>query len=238
MKKLSLILLTVALFCVTDFVSAQKVTGYTIKSKFTAEGTTDANFLSQLPSEVTELVLGNRSKQVMQIQEGVGIITLMNGDNKEYYQIYDIAGFGKGYVKMNEEKLKERRDKAKYDFNYTGEKKTIANYECEKVEVKVTDLETDDEETMVVYVSKDLNPTDAMNFVTFPGLVGYVLRAETHTEYEGDNVTLIQEVYEVTPNKKIKSVDFLLPSDAVDIMESPQWKSMLGMGGDDEEEED
>lgn len=238
MKKLSLILLTVALFCVTDFVSAQKVTGYTIKSKFTAEGTTDANFLSQLPSEVTEMVLGNRSKQVMQIQEGVGIITLMNGDNKEYYQIYDIAGFGKGYVKMNEEKLKEHRDKAKYDFNYTGEKKTIANYECEKVEVKVTDLETDDEETMVVYVSKDLNPTDAMNFVTFPGLVGYVLRAETHTEYEGDNVTLIQEVYEVTPNKKIKSVDFLLPSDAVDIMESPQWKSMLGMSGDEEEEDD
>lgn len=238
MKKLSLILLVVAIFCTTDFVSAQKVSGYTIKSTYTAEGTDDANFLSQLPKESTELLLGNRTKQTMQLQEGVGMITITNGDAKEFYQIFDIAGFGKGYITMTADSLAKNRTNIKQELNYTGEKKTIAGYECEKVSIKTIDLETDDEETITVYVSKELNNTNALNFTAFTDLVGYVMRTETETEYNGDKVKIIQEVVEVTPNKKIKSVDFLLPSDAVNIMESAQWKSMLGIGGSNDEDDD
>lgn len=237
MKRLSFVLALLSFMLVSNSTFAQKEKGYTVKSKVTVEGTTDPNVLSQIPSDITEYLLGHRTKQISSPQEGVGITELVNGDAKEVYTIFDIVGLGKGYLRTTEVDMKELLSTREIKMNPTGEKKTIAGYECEKVEITLIDLETDDEAVVVVYVNKELCATDALNFKSYPGLEGYVMRTETEQNYEGNTLKFIQEVYEVTPNKKIKSVDFLLPADAVDIMQSPQWKSMLGVGAEEEEEE-
>lgn len=123
------------------------------------------------------------------------------------------------------------------DYNKTGEKMTIAGYECEKVIVTATDLETDEVDNVVLYVSTAINAGDAINFQQYPGLVGYPMRTEVKTNIDGTQVTVVVEATEVIANKKIKVVDFMLPSDAQDIKTNPELMKMLGMGGDDEEEE-
>lgn len=238
MKKLTLILLAVVAFGFITNLSAQKPWAGTIKSKVTCEGTTDPNFLSQLPDESTELVCGNKTKSTQIIQEGFGVISITNGDNKIQYTIFDIVGMGKYYIEVNADTLAKAKEKnpTKEEIVYTGEKKNIAGFECEKVNFKVTDLVTDEESVIVLYVSTAICPGDGVNFATYPGVKGFPLRMERTIPYEGSNITLITEAYEVTPSKKIKPIDFLLPSDALSIYDNPQLMKMLGMGGDDEEE--
>ena len=220
-----------------SLVSAQKPFAGTIKMHSHIEGTDDPNILSQGESDYSIQLFGNYTKTVMSPQEGFGIITISNGDAKSLTTILDIMGMGKYYIEVPAEKFQERQKNIKYDYNKTGEKMTIAGYECEKVIVTETDLETDESDNATVYVSTALNSGDAINFQNMPGLAGYPLRMESKQDMDGTEITVIVEAVEVIPSKKIKLVDFMMPADAQDIKTNPQLMTMLGMGGDDEEEE-
>ena len=101
--------------------------------------------------------------------------------------------------------------------------------------VKVTDLETDEEETAVIWVTSELGLGDDINFYDHPGLKGYPLRTEIKTEIDGENVTVCTTATSVTPDKKIKPTMFLLPSDAKSFEEAPdELKQMLGGASDEE----
>ena len=229
--------MAVVMLGLVSLVSAQKPFAGTIKMHSHIEGTDDPNILSQGESDYSIMLFGNYTKTVMSPQEGFGIITITNGDAKNVLTILDIMGMGKYYIEIPAEKIQERNKNTKYDYNKTGEKKTIAGYECEKVVVTETDLETDESESAVVYVSTDINNSDAINFQQMPGLAGYPLRMESKQDVDGTEITVIVEAVEVIPNKKLKIVDFMMPSDAQDIKSNPQLMKMLGMGGDDEDEE-
>ena len=103
--------------------------------------------------------------------------------------------------------------------------------------VTVTDKETDESESAVVYVSTAINSGADINFQDFPKLNGYPMRIEQKEDVDGTEITMVIEAVEVLPSKKIKIVDFMLPSDAQDLKSNPQLMKMFGMGGDDEEEE-
>ena len=99
-----------------------------------------------------------------------------------------------------------------------------------------TDLETDEEESAVLWVTNELGLGDDINFFEHPGLKGYPLSTEVTTEMNGENVTLITQATKIVPNKKVKPTMFLLPSDAKDIKEAPdELKQMLHLGEDEEE---
>ncbi len=217
-------------------VSAQKPFAGTIKFHSHIEGTEDPNILSQGESDINIIIFGNYTKTVVS-QEGLGVINITNGDAKSAVTILDIMGMGKYYIEMPAEKLQEAQKNAKYDYNKTGEKKMIAGYEAEKVEVTVTDLETDENKSFVVYVSSALNTGADINFMETPGLAGYPLRTEVKRDIDGTDITIVTEAVEVIPSKKIKMVDFMMPADAQDIHSNPQLMKMLGMGGDDEDED-
>lgn len=235
MKKVCLVLAVVMLGFVS-LVSAQKPFAGVIKMHCHIEGTDDPNIISQGDREYSVTVFGNYTKTVTS-QEGFGGKTFItNGDAKTVLTIIEIVGMGKYYIEVPAEKIQERDKTTKYDYNKTGEKMTIANYECEKVVVTVTDLETDESDNIVVYVSKDINNSVAINFMEFPGLAGYPLRTEVKVDADGTEITIVDEAVEVVPNKKIKIVDFMMPSDAQDIHTNPQMMKMLGLGGDDDEE--
>lgn len=236
MKK-TLLVLAVVMMGFTALVSAQKPFAGTIKFHTHIEGTEDPNILSQGESDPSTILFGNYTKSVVSPQEGFGITTISNGDAKTVTVLLDIMGMGKYFIETPAEKIQERLKNVKMDYNKTGEKMTIAGYECEKVIVTATDLETDEVDNVVLYVSTAINAGDAINFQQYPGLVGYPMRTEVKTDIDGTQVTVVVEATEVIANKKIKVVDFMLPSDAQDIKTNPELMKMLGMGGDDEEEE-
>ena len=235
MKKVCLIMAVVMLGFMS-LVSAQKPFAGTIKMHTHVEGTDDPNILSQGETDLSVIIFGNYTKTVVS-QEGFGVVNITNGDAKNAVTILEIMGMGKYYIEMSAEKLQEMLKNVKFDYNKTGEKKNIAGYDCEKVVVTQTDLESDESKSFVVYISSALNTGDNINFMETPGLAGYPLRTETTRNIDGTELTIITEAVEVIPSKKIKQVDFLMPADAQDIHTNPQLMKMMGMG-DEEEDED
>ena len=235
MKKVCLVLAVIMMGFVSH-VAAQKTFAGTIKTHTHIEGTDDPNILSQGESDASIQIFGNYTKMVRSIQEGFGITSISNGDTKSNVVILDIMGMGKYYVETPAEKILEAQKTLKYDYDKTGEKKTIAGYECEKVIVTMTDLETDESKSFVEWVTNALNVGENINFAETPGLAGYALRSEVKQEIEGTDVTIITEATEIIPNKKLKVVDFMMPADAQDIHTNPQLMKMLGMGGEDDED--
>lgn len=240
MKRITLILVAVLTMGLTS-VFAQKApasfTG-TITSKMSCTGTTDPNIIARLTGETTQMVCGNRTK-IVQVQEGgLGVIQIFNGDTKMVYVVLDIPGMGKYYIETSGDSIAKGLENIKTDYKYTGEKKTVAGYECEKVIASMVNLETDEETETTLYVSKDINSGSDINFATNPGLVGFPLITEQHRDINGENVTITTEAVTITPSKKIKPAEFLLPSDAKDIHSSPELMKMLGMGGGDDDDDE
>lgn len=238
MKKVCLILAVVMMGFVS-LVAAQKPFAGTIKIHSHIEGTDDPNILSQGESDESVLIFGNCTKVVATMGGGLGQIVITNGDAKNLIQIIDLSamGMGKYYMEVNADQLAEKMKNIKMDYNYTGEKKNIANYDCEKVVVTVTDLETDESEDLTLYVSTAINAGDAINFYQYPGLKGYPLRTEVKHDIDGTEISIIEEATEVIPSKKVKMVDFMRPSDVQDLKEHPEVLKMLGFGSGDEDDE-
>lgn len=219
---------------VTTF--AQKPFAGTITFETTAEGTDDPNIAAQLAEMSQEvIVMGNNTRTNMS-QPGIDVISIANGDYNLKTTVIDIPGYGKYYIEQGAEELKKTFDKVKFDYKYTDETRTIAGYNCKKVDVTATDLESDEENTLVLWVTEDLMTGPNINFGDYPGLKGYVMRTEVKRTLEGNDITIIVQATSVKPDKKVKPTTFLRPSDAKSFDEAPEdLKKMLGVGGDDEE---
>lgn len=210
-------------------VSAQKSFAGHIHYKISVEGTDDPNFLAQMTEGSDVTVFGNKTKTVVNMQ-GVGITNITDGDARMTLTVIEITGMGKYYVEVPADSIEKKQKNQQCDVTYLDETKDIAGYKCKKAEVVITDLETDETETMVMYVSDDFNAMDAINFGSpYPCLKGYPLRSEVTMDYEGSKITIITEATEIKADKKIKAFDFMRPSDAKDLMQDPEMKKMLGL---------
>ena len=214
---------------------AQKPFAGNITFEMSAEGCSDPNVAAELAEQSMEYtVMGSNYR--MEMSQGIDVITIANGTNKTYTVVLGIPGYGKYYIQQDEEGINKKMATTKFDYNYTDEEKTISGYKCKKVVVTATDLETDEEESAVLWVTNELGLGDDINFFEHPGLKGYPLSTEVKTEMNGETVTLITQATKIVPNKKVKSTMFLLPSDAKDIKEAPdELKQMLHLGEDEEE---
>lgn len=233
MKKVTLILLAIIFMGLTNTFAQKPFVG-TVKSKISIKGTDDPNILSQIPESTTTYIYGNYTKSVMELVPGaVNMINITNGDAKKVYTIFDITGMGKYYIETDEAELKEKSANIETKFQYTGETKTIAGYNCEKVIETVVDNETDEESTVIIYVTKDFNCSPNINLGSHNGLEGYPLYVETTVEMNGSDVTQIMEAIEITPSKKIKMAEFLIPADGQKTTMEEMMK-LFGGGGEDE----
>lgn len=214
---------------------AQKPFAGNITFEMTAEGCSDPNIAAELAEQSMEYTVMDNNYR-MEMSQGIDVITIANGTNKTYTVVLGIPGYGKYYIQQDEAAIQKKMATTKFDYNYTDEEKTISGYKCKKVIVTATDLETDEEESAVLWVTNELGLGDDINFFEHPGLKGYPLSTEVKTEMNGENVTLITSATKIVPNKKVKPTMFLLPSDAKDIKEAPdELKQMLHMGEDEEE---
>ena len=214
---------------------AQKPFAGNITFEMSAEGCSDPNIAAELAEQSMEYtVMGSNYR--MEMSQGIDVITIANGTNKTYTVGLGIPGYGKYYIQQDEAAVQKKLATTKFDYNYSDEEKTISGYKCKKVVVTATDLETDEEESAVLWVTNELGLGDDINFFEHPGLKGYPLSTEVKTEMNGENVTLTTTATKIVPNKKVKSTMFLLPSDAKDIKEAPdELKQMLHLGEDEEE---
>jgi len=232
MKKRILLVMFVAILCGVTTLSAQKPFAGRIQYETSIEGTDDPNISAQLAGITTEyLVMGNCTKKV-QAQNGAGTIQIMNGDYNVVYVVVDVSAYnmGKYFIETKGDELKEKFETVKFEYDYTQETKEIAGYTCYKVNTTITDLETDEEETMVYWVTKDLNVGDNINFATAPGLKGFPMRTETKIENDDKTYTYIETATLVKPDKKIKATEFYRPSDATPWDEMPaDVKAALGI---------
>lgn len=235
MKKTNFLLLAIVMMLGTLTMYAQKPFAGKVVFEMRAEGTDDPNIAAELADAVQEVTLmGNNTKTVMS-QPGFDYINITNGDYKIVTTVVGITGIGKYYVEQKAADIEKALQMSKFDYTPTGDTKDICGYNCKKVNVKVTDLETDEEKELVVWVTDELNTGENVNFTTYPGLKGYPLSMEVASEINGENVTLVQIARSVTPDKKVKASSFLRPADAQPLDEAPEdvkngLKQMLGMG--------
>ncbi|MDR1112208.1 MAG: hypothetical protein LBL18_00375 [Bacteroidales bacterium] len=238
MKKHLLLLALAAGLFVTA--AAQKPFQGTVKSKISIEGTTDPNILANVPESSETIILGNKSKTVYELGGGGASQTIIqDGDFKIMYVIIEVPGMGKYYIKTTKEDFEKKHVLFKYDFSYEEEYKTIVGYNCQKVVITTTNLEDDEMETVIVYVTKDPAFSDGGNFFETPGLNGYPMYSESKkTLDDGSEITIIEETTELIPNKKLKVLDFYLPSDAKDLKQDKDAQKMFGINLDEEQEEE
>lgn len=234
MKKQFRLIMTLALMVFTVSAFAQKPFAGTITFEKTASGSTNPNIAAALAEQsVVYTVMGNNYRIDMNV--GIDISVISNGTAKTVTTVFSIPGYGKYFMKQTGDKIEEAMSKVKQEFEYTEETKSICGYNCKKVVVKMTDLETDEEDKAVLWVTSELGLGDAINFADYPGLQGYPLSSEVTAEIEGEEVTVVTTATKITPDKKVKATEFLLPSDAKDFKDAPEdLKQMLGMGDDEE----
>ncbi len=232
MKKLNVLFLAVIVI-LSFTVSAQKQFSGKIKYKTTITGTDDPSITSQELPETDILVLGNQSKSVSITQFG-SITNITDGNTKTSNIIYEFNGFGKFYMIITDSLIKEQSKLISLKYEYTDETKQVAGYTCKKVKCTQTNLETDEETVVILYVSNEISNNDLLNFDQFIGLVGFPMIIESPYNEEIPGAMVHLEVSEVDTAFKVKSIDFLLPSDAVYVKDEQELRKKLGIPDSEE----
>jgi len=229
MKKILLSLVVIVLF--TMNMNAQKQFTGIIKSKTDVEGENiDASIKAQFPV-TSEMKMLNDKTRTDANYGGIGVTQITDMGNNKHYVIYDfsVAAMGIYYREMS-----ATNEKISFNYQYDRDnKKKILGFECYKVICTITDLETDETQDIIMYISDDFLPD--FKSMQFDGLKGFPLSTKVKVNTNDSEYFVVEEVIEITASKKIKPVNFLLPSAAVPFSEMPaEIKAMFGMG----EEED
>lgn len=222
MKRTIRLFAIIALMITSVSAFAQKPFAGNITFEMSAEGCSDPNIAAQLAEQTREYTVMGNSYRMDISDQGLDVSIITNGNSKTVTVVLNIQGYGKYYNQLTEEGLKSKMGTTKFDFNYTEEAKVIAGYNCKKVVLKITDLETDEEDEVILWVTSELGLGDDINFSSYPGLKGYPLSTEMTTDINGEEVTIVTTATKVVPNKKVKATNFLLPSDAVSYKEAPE----------------
>jgi len=234
MKKI--FLLSALLMSIAVLGYAQKDFGGIIKMKTYATGTEDANILSQVQGEAEMIVWGSKTK-IVNSQQGIGTVVVSDGNTGITNIVIDLSQMAYGkYLISDTADYKT----TKFDYEYDElDTKEIAGYKCHKVVVTVTDLETDESQSLTLYVTNDLMNASTYKSAKYPGLKGYPLYTETFIENDGNSFTMINEASEIKPDKKINAKSFILPAGWEPFENAPaEVKAMFGLGADGEEEEE
>ena len=226
MKKLALLFLYI-LLAATCTLQAQKQFSGEVRFETKIEGTDDPNILGSVAEtpNIDVAILGNKSKTMVK-NDMYSFTQIWDGDKGTAAVVIEVLGMGKFYKKWDAEQHKERLKFSEFNFESKDEFREICGYKCQKVVATITNLEDDSQREVIFFVTEEIGGPK-LNGLEYPGLKGYPLSVLTPVdEYcEGCFVTL--EAIKIT-SKKLKDIDFLLPSDAKNIDDDPELKEMFG----------
>jgi len=224
MKNLiSICVVAIATFSVLS-VNAQKTKSFagTVKFHIKYEGKVDPRV--HVPQDIVVSIFGNKTKQTVDWQH---VIT--NGDAVTETYLFDIPGSRAGFVK-SQEMIEDEQSAYKYTYKKADETKTICGYVCTRYDGIKYDVEEDEETKYLFYTTTEIGESSDINSVEYPGLSGYPLYVETEVK----GLKVIMEATEVKA-AKVKSVDFLIPSD-YKMLTGPEWNAYIKVlqGGSEE----
>ncbi len=183
------------------------------------EGDWDAATLAQQPKEFT--IVMNEHKQKSDVMAGGAMIsTVVNTLDSSVTTLINAMGM-KFFVKQTKDLVIEAMEEhTAPTINYLDETKMIAGYECKKAEYITLD-EFDDEVTTIVYYTTSIGKPSMNWGGQFHGLSGFPMEYSVQTD-EGNIIFKVIEV----KSKKIKDVEFMIPSDYEEM--SPEQLRSLG----------
>ena len=220
-----------AMMFIATSLSAQKG-GFkgTIKFENSYEGDIDAALLARMPKELEVQICGNFTK----MSPYNGVTLLYNGNLKTSYTLFDFP-MGSYYIATPKDSTEAKRKNLKYDYEYTSETKTFAGYQCKKVLITVTDLETDEVTTQELWVSEEFNSNPDINFSSFPGLKGYPLAlTQSQKMPDGSEIVVKTQAVSVIENKKLKEQEFYLTTRYQKVTYEELLKKLGVSGGNDD----
>lgn len=189
------------------------------------EGTLEPAMLSQLPTEITTKISGNKMK-VETAQSGMFMTQIVNGDDKKLSIIYEM-GPQKIYVTLSDEELKlKNTETPKPVIKLLTETKLIAGYTCKKAEI-ISKNEYDEETISYVFYSEELG-NKAINFGNkeMEEIEGLPMEYNVVTE-EFSQIFTVKEV----KVQKIKDTEFMIPADAQELPADQKQMLLDMMGG-------
>lgn len=221
MKKLfSICVVALSMFTVlTANAQKSKIFGGTVKFSVKFEGNTDPR--SHVPRDIVYTILGNKTKMVNQ-----QFIQILDGDAVTNTMLLDVPGYRVGST-ITKEQIEEGHSSVKYTYTKGEDTKTICGYVCTRYDITLYNVEEDEELKFFVYTTTEIGENNNINSVEYPGLTGYPL----YKEIEIKGIKTITEATEIKATK-VKSVDFLTPSD-YKMMPSEEFFRLIFGGGEE-----
>jgi GLPGLI family protein len=168
----------------------------------------DPSAQAMMPKMMTFKIRENLGKTEIDIAGMMKQIQIIDGENKIVYSLMEMMG-QKFYFEMTEEEIKKEmeEEKIKSSVEIVDETKEIAGYKCKKAIITVE--QEGDENTFVVYFTKELGTKD-LNFDNnvFKDIDGVMLEFEIN---EG-NMSMKLEAVSVD-KKNVPMSEFEIPED-------------------------
>lgn len=237
MKRTFKLFLLVAIVATSiNIASAQKAKkpfSGTITDSLSYEGL-EPSQAAQMPKTSTRLISGNKQKSTIDYGP-YAVVTILDGDNESFVMYLDVASEKHGIRlrKADIDKKKAEDKSPKPVVTLSDETKTIAGMKCKKATVVVTDEETGDVTTSILWYTDELGSNDKLDFMEkYEGVSGMILGTETTSG------KIVQRSFASEIKKgKVKDLDFLLPAETTIYANQEEMKAALdakfGGGGDE-----
>lgn len=213
-RTLKLFLLVAIVATSINIASAQKAKkpfSGTITDSLAYEGL-EPTQAAQMPKTSTRLISGNMQKSTTDFGQ-VAIVTITDGDLETYIMYFEGGGekHGISLKKADLEKRKAENKSPKPVVTLSDETKTIVGMKCKKATIVVTDEETGDVKTTILWYTDELGTNDKLEFMNnYEGVNGIILGEE-----ESDGKTVRKSYAKEIKKSKVKELEFLLPAETV-----------------------
>jgi len=198
------LLFTLGLLYVCIFLHAQKGISAEVLYTMTYSGMTNDD-LEDLPKQVTFLVSGNNTKQIVVTPKSTMRI-IANADSVFLANLNDIDDDRVALI-YNADDIKESTSMLEVTIKPTKEVRTILGYPCKKYEISIYNKELKERMKDIVYVTEKIGG-DNVNFLLYKGLKGFILSSEKTSAGE----TTIMEAKRIT-KRSIEPSEFLVPEE-------------------------
>jgi hypothetical protein len=213
-KKVTLLILLMvgSLLCVQA--QRKKVTSAEVLFDVSYKGVSDDD-LPDLPTQVTYLISGSNTKQIVVTPKSVMRI-IANADSSFLANLTDIGDDRVALVYYKDD-IADASAGLEFTIKPTNDKMEILGYKCKKYEIDILNKETNEHMTDIVYATEAIGGAN-INFLMYKALKGFILRSEKTNGGETtimeakrvlkrpilDSEFLIPEVYTVTTYKEQK----------------------------------
>lgn len=192
------------LFSLSFSISAQSGISAEVYFSLTYKGMLPEE-MAGLPKQVSFLVSGNNTKQIIASHESTTYI-IANGDSLFLANLTDIEDDRVGLLYKADD-ITESTSIYKIKIKSSKEERTILGYLCKKYVVSIYNIQTKEKMKDVVFATEKIGGEN-LNFLLYKGLKGFILSSE---KSNGEEVTTM--IAKRVIKRDIPVSEFLIPEE-------------------------